>query len=121
MKMLTIAAALVSVTLSAADRPAAICGYTTDIRGVEGEVMKPSRYVYEMFPDKWIEPKDFGRYAVVYYGEKIDGAAKGRNWKDEESRAAIAKYLDEGGTVIVAGGSACLQVRTPVGMTVFVR
>ena len=121
MKILTIVAVLASATLSAADRPAAICGYTTDIRGVEGEVMKPNRYVYEMFPDKWVEPKDFGKYAVVYYGEKIDGAANGKNWKDEESRAAIAKYLDEGGTVIVAGGSACLQVRTPVGMTVFVR
>ena len=93
---------------AAADRPAAICGFATDVRGVESEVMKPCRYVYEKFENKWLEPADFGKYAVVYYGEKIDGAAKGRNWKDEASRAAIAKYLDEGGTVIVAG-NYCLR------------
>ena len=54
--------------------------------------MKPNRYVYEMFPDKWVEPKDFGKYAVVYYGEKIDGAAKGKNWK--ESKELFQNYLD---------------------------
>ena len=104
-----LAAAALPLAAFAADRPAAICGFTTDVRGIEGEVMKPGRYVYEAFPDKWIEPKDFGKYAVVYYGEKIDGAAKGKNWKDEESRAAITKYLDEGGTVIVAG-DYCLRL-----------
>ena len=102
------ASAAFGSTAASADRPAAICGFTTDIRGVEAEVMKPGRYVYEMFADKWIEPKDFGKYAVVYYGEKIAGAAKGKNWKDDESRAAIAKYLDDGGTVVVAG-DYCLR------------
>ena len=87
----------------AEDKPVAICGFSTDVRGVEMEVMRPGRYVYEKFENKWLPPADFGKYSIVYYGEKIDGAAKGKNWKDDASRASIKKYLDEGGVLIVSG------------------
>ena len=93
----------------AKDRPIALMGYTTDVRGIEAEVMKPGRYVYETFCDKWIDPADYGKYAAIYVGEKIDGAAKGKNWRENgPSRDALAKYLASGGTVIV-GGDYCLR------------
>ena len=89
-------------------KPAAICGYGSDVHAIVGDIMKPNRYVYEAFVNKWLPPEEFPKYAVVYFGEKLDGEAKGKNWKDDDSRAAIERYLDDGGTVVVAG-EYCLR------------
>ena len=89
-------------------KPAAICGYGSDVHAIVGDIMKPNRYVYETFTDKWLPPEEFPKYAVVYYGEKVAGEAKGRNWKDEAARSAIERYLDGGGTIVVAG-DYCLR------------
>ena len=103
----TVAGCLCAAAGFAKDRPIALMGYTTDVRGIEAEVMKPGRYVYETFCDKWIDPADYGKYAAIYVGEKIDGAAKGKNWRENgPSRDALAKYLASGGTSASADGMA---------------
>ena len=70
-----LAAALASIA-AAEDRPVALMGFGTDLKAIEADVMNPGRYVYETHCGGWIEPADYGRYSVVYFGEKIDGKAK---------------------------------------------
>ena len=89
-------------------KPVALIGFPTDTRAVEAEVMKPERYDYETFENKWLDPKEYGKYSVLYFGEKLDGEAKDKNWLNPEARAAAEKFVAEGGTVIVTG-SFCLR------------
>lgn len=94
-----------------ADRPVAVMGFGTDVRNMASDVLTPGRYVYEVFCDQWLDPKDYGKYAVLYFGEKMDGAAKGHGFRDDdEARAALEKYLAGGGTVVVAGRSCMNQL-----------
>ena len=92
----------------AAGKPVALVGFTTDVRGVEREVMKPGRYVYETFCDKWPDPATYGNYSVIYFGEKLDGEAKGKNWISGEARAAAERFIASGGMVVV-GGDYCMR------------
>ena len=94
--------------VAASGKPVALIGFPTDTRGIEAEVMRPERYVYETFENKWLDPKEYGRYSVLYFGEKLDGAAKGKSWMEPEARAAAEKFVAGGGTVIVAG-DYCLR------------
>ena len=105
---LALAAAVTRCAAAKDGRPVALVGFTTDVRGVESEVMKPGRYVYEKFCDQWPDPDSYGRYSVIYFGEKLDGAAKGRNWMSGEARAAAEKFIADGGVVIV-GGDYCMR------------
>lgn len=94
-----------------APRPVALMGFATDVKALETDVMKSSRYVYETYIGKWVDPADYGRFSVLYFGEKIDGEAKGRNFKrgeSEEARAALTRFLDAGGVAIV-GGEWCMR------------
>ena len=89
-----------------AGKPIALMGFGTDVKAMKSEVLNQSRYASEMFQDKWVEPKDYGKYSVLFFGEKLRGEAKGKNWIEGEARAAAEKFLAEGGIVIVAGQSA---------------
>ena len=89
-----------------AGKPVALMGFGTDVKAMKSEVLEQSRYASEIFQDKWLEPKDYGKYSVLYFGEKLRGEAKGKNWIEGEARSAAEKFLSEGGIVIVAGQSA---------------
>ena len=94
---------------AAAEKPIALMGFTTDVRGIESEIMKPGRFVYKTFCDQWLDPATYGDYSAIYVGEKLDGAAKGKNWCEPgPARDALAKFIAGGGTVIV-GGNYCLR------------
>ena len=49
--------AVFAADLGVVGKPVAICGFSTDVRGVEMEVMRPGRYVYEKFENKWLVDK----------------------------------------------------------------
>lgn len=101
--------AVLALGASGEEKPAAIIGFTTDVRAMVSDVMTPGRYVCEQFCDRWPDPSTYGRYAVLYFGEKIDGKAKGHDFmKDAASRAALERFVADGGTVIVAG-QYCLR------------
>ena len=103
--MMVLSAAFAAGSLFAG-KPVALMGFGTDVKAMRSEVLSQSRLMSEMFQDKWVEPKDYGKYSVLYFGEKLRGEARGKNWIEGEARAAAEKFLAEGGTVIVAGRSA---------------
>lgn len=107
MAIMAVAAAFAATALAEA-KPIALIGFTTDIRGIEAEVMSPGRYVYETFCDRWPDPGSYGKYSVIYFGEKLDGEAKGMNWIKGEAREAAERFVADGGTVIV-GGEYCMR------------
>ena len=50
MKRIASLMAIMAVAAAFAEgKPIALIGFTTDIRGIEAEVMSPGRYVYETF------------------------------------------------------------------------
>ena len=105
------ALAISAASSASDDKPVALCGFPTDVRAVASDVMKPGRYVFETFENKWIEPSEYGRYSVIYFGEKIDGEAKGKSFRRgeaDEARAALETFLSGGGVVIV-GGEWCMR------------
>ena len=89
-----------------AAKPIALMGFGTDVKAMKSEVLDQARYVSVMFENKWVDPADYGKYSVLYFGEKLRGEAKGKNWIEGEARAAAEKFIASGGTVIVAGTSA---------------
>ena len=106
-KSMMLFAALLAAAGSFADgKPIALMGFGTDVKAMKSEIADQCRYESEMLIEKWVEPKDYGKYSVLYFGEKLRGESKGKNWIDGEARAAAEKFLAEGGTVIVAGRSA---------------
>lgn len=106
-----LAALICSSAHAAAERPIALMGFGTDLKAVESEVMRPGRYVYETHCGEWLDPSDYERYSVLYFGEKMDGAAKGKSFRrgeNDEGRAALGRFIDGGGVVIV-GGEWCMR------------
>lgn len=90
----------------AGGKPVALMGFGTDVKAMKAEVTDQSRYESELLIDKWVNPVDYGKYSVLYFGEKLRGEAHGKNWRGKEEQAAVGKFLAAGGTVIVAGQSA---------------
>ena len=90
------------VCVAYAGKPIALMGFGTDVNAIKGEVTDQCRYVSEKFTDRWLAPSEYGKYAVLYFGEKLRGEAQGKNWREGEARAAAEKFVAEGGTVIVA-------------------
>lgn len=91
-------------------RPVALMGFGTDVEAIKTDVTDRCRYESATFVDGWVEPSEYGRYSVLYFGEKLRGAAKGRNWRGGEARAAAERFIAGGGTVIVAGRAAMSEL-----------
>ena len=108
MKKLIFAAfgALMAGIVFADGKPVALMGFGTDVRAMKAGVVDQSRYESEFLADKWVDPADYGKYSVLYFGEKLRGEAEGKNWIGGEAQAAAEKFIADGGTVIVAGVSA---------------
>ena len=106
MKITTVAAICMAAGAAFAGKPIALMGFGTDVKAIKADVVDQSRYVSDVFVDKWVAPADYGKYSVLYFGEKLRGEAQGKNWKGGEARAAAEKFIADGGLVIVAGGSA---------------
>lgn len=107
------ACAVVAMVLSCAvhaGKPIALMGFGTDVKTMKSDVTDQCRYESEVFVDKWVSPADYGRYSVLYFGEKLRGEAKGRNWREGDARAAAEKFIADGGTVIVAGRDAMTEL-----------
>lgn len=105
-KCILAAAFCATAGVAPAAKPVALMGYVTDVKAIETDVVFPARYVVESFAGKWIDPADYGRYAVIYVGEKLRGEAKGKNWRAGPARAALEKFIAGGGLVIVGGRGA---------------
>ncbi len=103
--MLALGALLAGIAF-ADGKPVALMGFGTDVRAMKSGIVDQSRYESVFLADKWVAPADYGKYSVLYFGEKLRGESKGKNWIGGEARAAAEKFLAEGGTVIVAGRSA---------------
>ena len=83
-------------------KPAALMGFGTDVAAVEKDVLQPGRYAYESFVNRWVAPKDYAKYSVLYFGEKLRGDAKGKNWLDPDARAAAEAFFAAGGVVLAS-------------------
>ena len=110
MKKIMMAAALAAACAAFGGKPIALMGFGTDVKTMKYDVVDQSRYAAEMFVDKWVEPSEYGRYSVLYFGEKLRGEAQGKSWREGEARAAAEKFIAEGGRVIVAGTSAMVEL-----------
>ena len=100
-KTLFFLSALFSLTMFAAGKPAAIFGHPSDVSRMAKDVLKPVGIKAEA-PKDWLKAADFGKYAVIYFGERrITGA---------EYSQALADYVKNGGILIFSGGS-------PIGFT----
>ena len=109
----TVVAAVIVLMLCGvvhAGKPVALMGFGTDVNVMKFDVVDRNRYVCETFIDGWVEPSDYCKYSVLYFGEKLRGKAKGKNWLDGEVRAAAERFIAEGGTVIVAGKAAMVEL-----------
>lgn len=108
MKKMMIAAigALMAGMAFSDGKPVALMGFGTDVKAMKFEITDQCRYKSELLTDKWVKPADYGKYSVLYFGEKLRGEARGKNWIGGEAQAAAEKFLAGGGTVIVAGRSA---------------
>ena len=93
-----------------AGKPVALMGFGTDVKVMKSDVTDRCRYASEVFEDDWVSSADYGKYSVLYFGEKLRGKAKGKNWLDGEARAAAERFVAEGGTVIVAGKAAMVEL-----------
>ena len=93
-----------------AARPIALMGFGTDVKTMREDVVARCRYRAETFVDKWVAPTNYGSYSVLYFGEKLRGEAQGMNWRGGEAREAAERFLDGGGTVIVAGAGAMTEL-----------
>ena len=98
-----------------AGKPVALMGFGTDVKAMKSEVVAQSRYASETFVDKWVEPKDYEKYSVLYFGEKLRGEAKGKNWIAGEAREAAERFVAGGGVVIVAGRGAMTELFGKIG------
>ena len=105
MMMAAIGALMAGMAFSGG-KPVALMGFGTDVKAMKFEITDQCRYESELMADKWVDPADYGRYSVLYFGEKLRGEAQGKNWIGGEAQAAAEKFLAGGGTVIVAGRSA---------------
>ena len=93
-----------------ADKPVALMGFGTDVRTMKSEVVAQSRYASVTFENKWIDPADYGKYSVIYVGEKLRGEARGKSWREGAAREAIEKFIADGGIVIVGGRTAMTEL-----------
>ena len=100
---MSLAAVVLSAEAGFAAKPAAIMGFGTDVKALCEDVLRPARYEYVDLTDGWVEPKDYGKYGVLYFGEKLRGAAQDKNWISGEAREAAEKFIADGGTVILGG------------------
>jgi len=110
MKKIMMVAALALAGVVFAGKPIALMGFGTDVKTMKADVTDQSRYAAESMIDKWLEPSEYGKYSVLYFGEKLRGKAQGKNWKEGEARAAAEKFIADGGLVIVAGQSAMVEL-----------
>ena len=110
MKGITAAVVCMAAGAAIAGKPIALMGCGTDVRTIKADVVDQSRYASVVFENKWVDPADYGKYSVIYVGEKLRGEAKGKNWKDGAAREAIEKFIADGGTVIVGGRTAMTEL-----------
>ena len=79
MKITIVAAVCVAAGAVFAGKPIALMGFGTDVKTIKADVVDQSRYASATFVDKWVEPADYGKYSVLYFGEKLRGGAHGKN------------------------------------------
>ena len=98
-----------AAAVEADGKPVALIGFGTDVKAMASDVLRPNRIVYELFINQWLDPQDYGKYSVLYFGEKLDGQAKANSWlNDPVARAAAEAFVADGGTIVVAG-QFCLR------------
>lgn len=99
-RFLTAAVFSLLATLGAQEKlPAALFGRTWDINAIEKNVLVPGGIEAEK-PPRWLNPEEYGRYAVIYIGET---APAGVNFG--ETREQLLRYVREGGVIILSGGA----------------
>ena len=57
----------------AAGKPVALIGFGTDVKAMVSDVLRPNRIVCELFIDQWLDPQDYGKYSVLYFGARQHG------------------------------------------------
>ena len=73
MKKIMMVAALALMGVVFAGKPIALMGFGTDVKTMKADVTDQSRYAAESMIDKWLEPSEYGKYSVLYFGEKLRG------------------------------------------------
>ena len=91
-------------------RPAALMGTRGDVETLSADVLAPGRYEFRDFHAQWVDAADYGKYAVLYFGEKLNGKSHGKNFRDGAAREALTAFLDAGGTVVVGGKGVARQL-----------
>jgi len=92
----------------AALRPAALTGAAAEIKAVNFDVVSRNRIVAKEFPSETggLAVADYGKYAVVAILESTAGLNDAALWKTPEQCAAVRRYLDDGGSVVLTGRAA---------------
>jgi len=86
----------------AAGKPVLIFGYGPERSTFCKKILLPNGIQHNNSAE-WVHPKEYGKYSVVIHA----GSEKGKKntWAAPDEIAALKKYVEDGGTVIVCGGA----------------
>ena len=86
-------------------RPAALTGSGEELKAMVFDVISKHRIIAKQFPGKagGLPVADYGKYAIVAILDSVEGFSDAALWKTPEQCAAVGRYLDAGGKVLVSG------------------
>ncbi len=106
MKFLTLLLLFAALALGASEpnKPVLLLGQSYDAKSVVDMVLKPAGIKYEIAPNGWLAPENYGKYSAVYYGLELKKRPDA-GWKSAAEVAALKKYVENGGTLIIGGNA----------------
>ena len=87
---------------AAENKPVLIFGYSPERNTICKKILLPNG-IRHVNSGEWVHPKEYGKYSLVIHA----GSEKGKksSWGAPDEIAALKKYVEDGGTVIVCGGA----------------
>ena len=85
--------------------PVALCGDSSEVRAFQMDVTTPARITVERFVGKLPDPAALSGYSAVVAGCVASAFGKGGldGWRTPEGKAALGKFVSEGGSVFILG------------------
>lgn len=86
-------------------RPAALTGSSKEIKAIDFDVIAKKRICAKHIPGKdgGLSVADYPRYAIVAILDETNGMSDAALWKTPAQCAAVQRYLDGGGTILLTG------------------
>lgn len=91
-----------------AEKPAAfVTGAQMDVKVMSADVASKARIVHENYIRKWLPPSEYHRYSFIYFGDFLTrGLPPHSDWSKDSDYAAVLRYVDDGGVLVLSGSCA---------------